>query len=141
MLDDCSKTRCHNGQPCLAHLQCSTSFVLSPKYYPAMNYSGGTKLFQTWKGFDQNCSMGMRQIFSTLTTLTHSTGSCQLSNDNCKCVNILDDMILAKTVFFKLKSMKARLVLSEKSKARERKRLRDNEIGEVARMKLFFNIM
>ena len=37
MLDDCSKTRCHNGQPCLAHLQCSTSFVLSPKYYPAMN--------------------------------------------------------------------------------------------------------
>ena len=48
MLDDCSKTRCHNGQPCLAHLQCSTSFVLSPKYYPAMNYSGGTKLFQTW---------------------------------------------------------------------------------------------
>ena len=31
--------------------------------------------------------------------------------------------------------MKARLVMSEKSKARERKRLRDNEIGEVARMK------
>ena len=100
MLDDCSKTRCHNGQPCLAHLQCSTSFVLSPKYYPAMNYSGGTKLFQTWKGFDQNCSMGMRQIFSTLTTLTHSTGSCQLNNDNCEYVNILDDLILAKTVFF-----------------------------------------
>ena len=100
MLDDCSKTRCHNGQPCLAHLQCSTSFVLSPKYYPAMNYSGGTKLFQTWKGFDQNCSMGKRQIFSTLTTLTHSTGPCQLNNDNCEYVNILDDMILVKTVFF-----------------------------------------
>ena len=48
MLDDCSKTRCHNGQPCLAHLQCSTSFVLSPKYHTTRNYSGGTKLFQTW---------------------------------------------------------------------------------------------
>ena len=78
----------------------------------------------------------MRQIFSTLTTLTHSTGPYQLNNDNCEYVSILDDLILAKTVFFfKLKSMKARLVLSEKSKARERKRLRDNEIGEVARMK------
>ena len=77
--------------------------------------------------------MGMRQIFSTLTTLTHSTGSCQLSSDNCEYVNILDDMILVKTVFFLIEKHESKIgFVGKKSKARERKRLRDNEIGKVA---------
>ena len=137
MLDDCSKTRCHNGQPCLAHLQCSTSFVLSPKYYPAMNQTISNLEGVRSKLFNENET----DIFHTHHTYTfHGPLPIEQRQLRIRKYSWWFD-IGENSFFFTLKSMKARLVLSEKSKARERKRLRDNEIGEVARMKLFFNIM